>query len=405
MSITDKSIQAYIRQAQKDSSKKYKYYSIGNNLWLRVHTKTANAAWLYRIALPDATTKIGYKFSYITIGKYPDITLLESRLKAAELSKQVKAGINPVEAKEIAEKAKITVNQIWEAMINASQLKPRSIENYNGMYRNHIYKIGNLSVTTVNNQLVFNEVIKPILDNGNYRHANMVLCKIKQAFNFAYNTFMIEHMPIDTRLTIPNEFKARTVRENTILSDDLPVFLKALEQAYQDYMIKITFHHLLKLILMLGTRKTELATAKWEQYNRVKQTLLITDTKTGDDLLIKLPKQAITLLEELYNQRINDYIFFSDKAITSHIEPRSVLKNLNRVIDMYAPALKNLTVHDLRRTFSSRLAGLGFRFELIEKATNHRIQGTAKHYQHDDMLEERYEMLQAWADYLGGLSN
>lgn len=70
---------------------------------------------------------------------------------------------------------------------------------------------------------------------------------------------------------------------------------------------------------------------------------------------------------------------------------------------MFSPALKNLTVHDLRRTFSSRLAGLGFRFELIEKATNHRIQGTAKHYQHDDMLEERYEMLQAWADYLDGL--
>lgn len=402
MNITDKSIQAYIRQAQKDTSKKYQYYSIGNNLWLRVHTKTGNAAWLYRIALPNDATKSGYKFSNQTIGQYPIISLLDAKLKASELLKQVKLGINPVAAKEAIEKAKVTIYQIWHAMIAASKLKPRTLDNYNGMFNNHIHKIANLPVTSINNELVFNEVIKPLLDNGNYSHANMVLCKLKQAINFAYNTFMIEQMPIDSRLIIPSEYKSRTVRENTILTDDLPVFLKALEQAYQEYMIKTTFHHLILLILILGTRKTELATAKWEQYNKTKQTLLLTDTKTGDNLLIKLPKQAIQLLDELYNQRINEYVFYSDRS-SPHIEPRSVLKNLNRVIDLYAPNLKGLTVHDLRRTFSSRLAGLGYRFELIEKATNHRIQGTAKHYQHDDMIEERYEMLQVWANYLEGL--
>ncbi len=403
MNITDKSIQAYIRQAQKDTSKKYQYHSIGNNLWLRVHTKSGNAAWLYRIALPDKNTKSGYKFSNQTIGQYPICSLLDAKLKAAELLNQVKSGINPVAAKESIKKSKVTVSEIWQAMLSASKLKPRTLDNYHGMFNNHIHKLGNLPITSINNELVFNEVIKPILDNGNYRHANMVLCKFKQAINFAYNTFMIEQMPIDSRLTIPSEYKARAVRENTILTDDLPIFINALEKSYRDFILKTTFHHLILLILILGTRKTELATAKWEQYNKTKQTLLLTDTKTGDDLLIKLPKKAIELLEELHSQRINEYIFYSDKNTNSHLEPRSVLKNLNRIIDLYAPDLKGLTVHDLRRTFSSRLAGLGFRFELIEKATNHRIQGTAKHYQHDDMLEERYEMLETWANYLESL--
>ena len=67
MKITDKSIQAYIRQAQKDTTKKYVYYSIGNNLWLRVHTKTGSSAWRYRIALNDDLVKSGYKFSNTVI--------------------------------------------------------------------------------------------------------------------------------------------------------------------------------------------------------------------------------------------------------------------------------------------------------------------------------------------------
>lgn len=399
MNITDKTLQSYIRQSQKDVTKKYHFYSLGNNLWFRVHSKSGNASWLYRIALPDQTKKSGYKFSYYTIGSYPVITLHKARNESFSISELIKQGINPLEKKQSKEKANITVSAVWQLMLDASKLKPRTLDNYHGMYKNHLYKIGNMAVSDIDNQVIYNEVIKPILDNGNYRHATMLLCKIKQAFNFAYNTFVIEQMPIDSRLTIPSEYKARTVRENTILSDDLPLFLNAINKAHNDFIITTTQHHLLKLILMLGTRKTELTIAKWEQYNPEKQTLLITDTKTGDNLLIKLPTQAVKLLSELHSQRVNDYIFHSDR-INSHIEPRSVLKVLNRIIKNYAPELTGLTVHDLRRTFSSRLAGLGFRFELIEKATNHRIQGTAKHYQHDDMLEERFAMLQHWADYL-----
>lgn len=398
MNITDKTIQSYIRQAQKNLAAKYKAFSIGNNLWLRVHTKTGNAAWLYRIALPDQTKKSGYRFSFKTIGQYPETTLYKARNEALRLSDMTKQGVNPNQEAQIAKESNLTVKEIWEAMLNASTIKPRTLDNYIGMYKNHIYKIGDLLVKDVNNQLIYNLVINPILENNNSTHANMVLCKLKQAFNFAYNTFLIDTMPIDSRLAIPNEYKIRPVRDNTLSFEELPLFLQALDEVYNTHMMQITYHHLIKLLLLLGTRKTELVTAKWEQYNQEKQTLLITGTKTGDDLLIKLPHQAVTMLEELKELRINEYIFYSSK-INSHLEPRSVLKNLARVKNLL-PTLADLTIHDLRRTFSSRLTGLKFKLELIEKATNHKLQGTARHYQHDDMLEERFEMLQYWADYL-----
>lgn len=396
MKITDKSIQAYIRQAQKDTTKKYVYYAIGNNLWLRVHTKTGSSAWRYRIALNDDLVKSGYKFSNTVIGHYPAMTLLQARLKSAELMAQVKTGVNPIEAAKQRELSLITLKQIFDKWLTAATIKPLTREKLMGMYNNHLSKLANLPIEQITDKMAWNTIIQPIIDNGNHRQANIVLQKLKQLCTFAYQTHMINNNLFD-RLTIPNEYKTKKIRERTLSIDELVIFLAALEQAYASGLIDIRYHHFIKLTLLLGTRKSELATLKWSYYNQAKQTILLTDTKSGDDLLIKLPTQAITLFEELATQRINQYVFYGMKT-DQHLSIRTLLTYFNKVTDL--AKITELTIHDLRRTFSSRLSGLKYRLELIEKATNHRIQGTAKHYQHDDMLEERYEMLQGWADYL-----
>ena len=400
MKITDKSIQAYIRQAQKDTTKKYVYYAIGNNLWLRVHTKTGSSAWRYRIALNDDLVKSGYKFSNTVIGHYPAMTLLQARLKSAELMAQVKTGINPIEAAKQRELSLITLEQIFNKWLTAATIKPLTREKLTGMYNNHLSKIANLPIEQITDKMAWDTIIQPIIDNGNHRQANIVLQKLKQLCTFAYQTHMINNNLFD-RLTIPNEYKTKKIRERTLSIDELGIFLAALEQAYASALIDIRYHHFIKLTLLLGTRKSELATLKWDCYNQAKQTILLTDTKSGDDLLIKLPTQAIALFEELATQRINQYVFYGMKT-DQHLSIRTLLTYFNKVTDL--AKITELTIHDLRRTFSSRLSGLKYRLELIEKATNHRIQGTAKHYQHDDMLEERYEMLQGWADYLDGLA-
>lgn len=396
MNITDKSLQSYIRQSQKDTTKKYHFYSIGNNLWFRVHSKSGNATWLYRIALPDQTKKSGYKFSFQTIGKYPLITLQNARIESMKLSDKVSIGINPVEEIKLQQKSTTTLRQIWDKWLSIAPVRATTKHKLVGMYNNHFDKLGNHPIEQIDDKMAWSQIIQPIIDNGNLRQAKIVLQKLKQICKFAYTSHMIEVLKFD-RLVLPNEYKTKKVRERTLSPEEITRFINALNEMYSSKLIDIRNHHYLMLVLLLGTRKTELAKVTWSNYNVAKQTLLLTETKTGDQLLIKLPAQAINLLNELKQLQINDYIFFGIKK-TQHMSIRSILYVLNRVTT-YAK-IEDLTVHDLRRTFSSRLAGLGFRFELIEKATNHRIQGTAKHYHHDDMLEERYQMLQTWANYL-----
>lgn len=397
--ITDKTIQSYIRESKKDTSKKYRHFPIGSNLWLRVHTKTGSAHWLFRVAVPDTTESKRYKMTYTTIGAYPMVTMLEAKGETTRLNLQVKSGINPVDAKQNPNIPDITLKQVWDKWLGIANIKPITRLKLQGMYNNHISKLTNKPILNITDKLAWDIIIQPIIDNDNKRQAKIVLDKLKQLARYAYQTHLIDKNLFD-RLDIPSEFKVRKVRERTLSIDELPVFLSSLEKAYADNQIDIRYHHFIKLVLLLGTRKAELAMLKWEHYNQGKQTILLTNTKSGDDLLIKLPSQAVKLFEELREPQISEYIFYGLKENT-HMSLRSILYYLGHVTKL--AKIDDLTIHDLRRTFSSRLSGLKFRLELIEKATNHKIQGTAKYYQHDDMLEERHEMLRTWADYLDGL--
>ena len=401
MSITDKTIQSYIANAKKTSSAKYKHFHVANNLYLRVSANKGFASWLFRIALPNSNYKYGYKFSYYTIGRYPLITLKMAKDRAEELNNQVRSGINPLEADKATKNKQLTLKEIWDKWLTNAAIKPATLSRMIGLYKTHLAKWGNLQLISLNKKMVL-DIIQPLIDGGHYAQARTVMYKVKQLATFAFECALIEQ-PILLDLKFPSEHEKNIngARDRTLNNEsEIKKFLCALDSAYNQNIINIVYHHVIKLILMLGTRKLELATIKWGNYDRKNKTLLLTETKNDDKLLIKLPPQAILLIEELSTNSTNDYIFYHHKT-NSHICPRYILSYLNEINSI--AKLEPFTVHDLRRTFSSRLTGLGFRQELIDKATNHRIQGTAKHYQHDAMLDERYEMLKKWADHLDKL--
>jgi integrase len=56
--------------------------------------------------------------------------------------------------------------------------------------------------------------------------------------------------------------------------------------------------------------------------------------------------------------------------------------------------------HDLRRTFSTRLAGLGTPIHVIEKMLNHSLGGVMAIYNRHEYGDERIAAAEVWADEL-----
>jgi integrase len=57
-------------------------------------------------------------------------------------------------------------------------------------------------------------------------------------------------------------------------------------------------------------------------------------------------------------------------------------------------------LHDFRATMRSHLAAMGVRYEVAERALNHRLGGLAEVYDRNDYAVERAEALAAWAQKL-----
>jgi integrase len=61
------------------------------------------------------------------------------------------------------------------------------------------------------------------------------------------------------------------------------------------------------------------------------------------------------------------------------------------------------TAHDLRRTFSTRINGMGVAPYVVEKLLNHTLPGVMGIYNRQEYLAERQQALEAWSAWLKGL--
>ena len=61
------------------------------------------------------------------------------------------------------------------------------------------------------------------------------------------------------------------------------------------------------------------------------------------------------------------------------------------------------TAHDLRRTFATRINGMGAAPHVVEKLLNHTLPGLMATYNRAEYLPERQQALEAWSQWLTGL--
>jgi integrase len=263
------------------------------------------------------------------------------------------------------------------------------------MFYNHTSKISNLPLASLTAKMVTEQSLNPMIEAGHTSQARLLLVCLKRLSNFAYEHDITEHNQL---AKLRNDFYKVIPRAIVLSNQELISFMKALN----DEAISEAKRAFLYLTLLLGTRKMELVNLTWHNYDQSAKTIKLVETKNKTDLLISLPSQALAILDKM--PRINEFVFPSGKNIRMDKPIGKSTPNawLREVVEI-AKIGENLTVHDLRRTFVTTLAELGFPFELIDTAVNHKLSGVRAHYFTSKDLERRRDMLQKWANHLDAL--
>ena len=223
---------------------------------------------------------------------------------------------------------------------------------------------------------------------------------LKGIFRRVKKRGFVKHDP--TMSITAEEIAPKSERDRALEPVELRRFLLALKNDPAGPPLQLG----LQLILLTLCRKDEIRLARWEQVNFETAELLIPRTKSGKAHVVYLSRQALHILETLRTLAGDSpYVLPHRDRATLPIGHMS----LNHVIQrLQSPGnalheIPHFTVHDLRRTGSTRLHEANFLPDIIETALGHRVGGVRGVYNRARYGNQRREMLQWWADWIDEL--
>lgn len=216
---------------------------------------------------------------------------------------------------------------------------------------------------------------------------NRILAIIKTVFRFALSRDWLEASPVEG-IRKPREEDAR----DRVLSMDE---VKALWTASE--LSGYPFGHYLRVLLLTGQRRTEVASMKWADVDLDAGTwsLRAEDTKADRGHLVPLSKPVVAILVAL--PRLGSYVFTSDGK--THFAGYSKGKaQLDQFMTGKGVKAAPWRLHDLRRTAATHMVRLGIGEEVVARVLNHAREGvTAKVYALHSYAPEKRHALETWA--------
>lgn len=250
-------------------------------------------------------------------------------------------------------------------------------------------------------------VIDAIKDRGSPYQAHNVLGHIKTFFNWTIERgiYGLETSPCD-RIKPARLIGPKALRQRVLTDAELKAFWRA--AARMDYPNGALF----QMLLLTGQRKSEVAEAKWREFDLAAKLWTVPPERFKSDAthIVPLADDVLTLLKTLPRWTTGDFLFSTTggrKAVNGFSNAkkrldRRMLRTLKadarlRGEDPRTVTLPPFVLHDLRRTMRTRLSSLRVPDAVAEMVIGHGRKGLQRVYDQHKYLDEMREALDAWA--------
>lgn len=401
--LTDIQIRSWIK-----SGERFEGRADGNGLYLRYRKVDKSPNWRYRY-------RYAGKARAMLIGSYSDLSLAKARDIAKELSARVALGYDVAGEKQErklealaeieAEKNALSVAEL------AAEYYARQIENTykhpelfrSSLQKNIVALIGKMKVEDVRPSHV-DVVLQDVIKRGSPTVANDVLRMLKRLFDYAVVRGIIEVNPAIS-FSAKDAGGKEQGRKRALSREELMMFFRALRNGRG---ISRENELAFKIILALGVRKMELCAAEWSEFDLANEVWHLPGSraKNGDDIDIPLPQPVIEWIKEI---RLfagdSRWLIPARRAQTASHISRATLNMVMPSVMKEMSGVEPFSIHDLRRTMRTQMAGLGIDPLIAERCLNHKIPGIEGIYNRHQYFNERKAALAQWADLLVVLEN
>jgi integrase len=308
---------------------------------------------------------VGGKPLEMKIGPFPDLSVENARNMAAELNTTIAKNEDPRKSAKVVKE--ITLGELftWWLDSHAKSKRPFSWETDEQAFKNHMQTLAprNLSTLTKSD---FRKLHQAIGETGKKRMANKVMQLIRGVYAHAidYDEFKGDN-PIAGMDWYP-EFG----RERRIMPEEVKAFFAAVltepSDNVRDYVL---------LSLFTGARQANTLAMRWDQIDYNARTWTIPRTKNGRSLVVPLQGEEMDILRAREADAKTDWVFPGFGKKGHMVYPQT---GWRRICER--ASLKDLHLHDLRRSLGSWMVDTGASLPIIGKTLGHQSQAATAIY-------------------------
>lgn len=313
----------------------------------------------------------------ISLGESPAISVQEARTRVAEHKAMLARDKDPA-----IERGKLRADLTFEEyadkhyMPHAKAHKLTWDDDYNQINRRLNPIIGKLRLQTITMKDLAMIHAKE-KERTSACTANHLLTTIKRMFNLAVKWGLIEKSPAADL----EKFKEGPLRERYLSKEEIPRFLKALDES--DDRLSVAA---LRLLLFTGCRREEILSLQWINVRLDEERIYLPKTKNGQSRTVHLNAKAKEVLEELLTKKDQE----ERTKNSQYVFPSRQGTKKGYIYDLRKPfehacklaGIENFHVHDLRHTFASIAVSSGADLYAVQRLLGHSDISMTQRYAH-----------------------
>ncbi|MCW7755256.1 integrase arm-type DNA-binding domain-containing protein [Desulfobotulus sp. H1] len=361
----------------------------GNGLFLAIE-RSGRKFWVFRYYFQK-------KAQEMRLGEYPGLGIKAAREQVVDFRRLIADGKNPrEEARTEEDKTFEAIASRWLIHVHGREVQESHRERNRLLLEKHVYPyFKGKRPDKITAPMILSR-LQVICDAGHLVTAQRVKNLMGQVFRYCVGQGMAERDPTqDLRGLLP----VRKVEHFVAILD--PVELGALLRSIDGYTGSPVVKAALRVLPLIFCRPGELRHMRWQEINPRRALWIWQTSKTKTDIITPLSRQAMKILVELRALTgLGEYVFPS-------------LRHKNRCISDMAikAALDSLgyqgrmTGHGWRAVARTHLVEtLKYPESIVEMQLGHRVKDAlGRAYNRTEFVEDRIQMMQAWADWLDTL--
>ncbi|WP_158074196.1 tyrosine-type recombinase/integrase [Bradyrhizobium brasilense] len=310
--------------------------------------------------------KINGTAQRITLGRYPGLRLDDARQATRTIAGEIAKGDDPVALRKAARARKTKLSDLWPSYLSHLKQRNRTWRRDQQRWQTEVSptlgKKALVEVTRSDCQALIDRIgaDRPIA-------ANRVAAFLSALLNFAVRSDRLAVNPARGLVRFQETSRSRVLK-----SDELESLIKAIEAE------RAPWDNVFLILLFTGARRGSVVGMRWEDVDlgAAIWTIPAQVAKNKTATPIPLTQPAVRLLQQQLERAAGEPWVFPSSIGDGHLVglPKAWARVLRRA------KIKNLRIHDIRRSVGTAMARTGASPHLIATGLGHRSIASARAY-------------------------